>query len=126
MAYGISTSIIVSLVIGAILTLFFDNIFIITIVGFIATYMVEKENKTYLIGIMAALIFEILNFMIGMIMSPRIPEYIASNLGFDFQNFLIGFIVSCVIAIILGFFGGFVAEKAYKRIYPDEFKNIET
>lgn len=123
MAYSESGAIIVSLILGAILTLLFDNIFVIAIVGFIATYIVKKENKSYIVGVVAALIFEILNFVIGLVLVPRIPDYIFVKIGFDFSNFIIGFIISCGIAIVLGFFGGYLAEKAYKRIYPEEFKN---
>ncbi|MEA4956996.1 hypothetical protein SDC9_07542 [bioreactor metagenome] len=122
MEFGETSSIIISLILGTILTLLFDNIFVIAFIGFIATYMVKKESKSYIIGVTAALIFAILNFFIGLILVPNIPSYIAENIGFDFPNFIIGFLVTCILAGILGFIGGFIAEKAYKRINPKEFQ----
>ncbi len=122
MEFGETSSIIISLILGTILTLLFDNIFVIAFIGFIATYMVKKESKSYIIGVTAALIFAILNFFIGLILVPNIPSYIAENIGFDFPNFIIGFLVTCILAGILGFIGGFIAEKAYKRINPQEFQ----
>ena len=121
MEYGESSSIIISLILGAILTLLFDNIFVIAFIGFISTYMVRKESKSFMIGVTAALIFAILNFFGGLILAPRIPQHIAVNIGFDFTNFIVGFLVTCILAGILGFVGGFIAEKAYKRLNPDEF-----
>jgi len=107
---------------GGILTLFFDNIFIITFIGFISTYMVKKESKTFMVGVAAAILFATLNFFGGLILCPNIPLYIAENIGFDFQNFVVGFLVTCIISGILGFLGGFIAEKVYKRINSDEFQ----
>jgi len=121
MEFSTSSSIIISIIIGVILTLLFDNVFVLAFIGFAATYMVQKENKSFMVGVTAALIFAVLNFFLGMILTPNIPSYIAENISFDFGNFIIGFFVTCIIAGILGFFGGFLAEKAYKRINPDEF-----
>lgn len=128
MEFGETSSIIISLILGGILTLLFDNIFVIAFIGFISTYMVKKESKSYIIGVIAALIFAILNFFGGLILVPNIPSYIAENIGFDFPNFIIGFLVTCILAGILGFLGGFIAEKAYKRIniekYQEYWKSI--
>ncbi|WP_054835810.1 hypothetical protein [Methanobrevibacter arboriphilus] len=63
MEFGETSSIIISLILGGILTLLFDNIFVIAFIGFISTYMVKKESKSYIIGVIAALIFAILNFL---------------------------------------------------------------
>ncbi|RBQ23430.1 hypothetical protein ALNOE001_10130 [Candidatus Methanobinarius endosymbioticus] len=123
MEFGKTSSIIISLILGWILTFLFDNVFVITFVGFISTYIVRKESKSFMIGVIAALLFTILNFFGGLIIPPNIPSYIAENIGFDLTNFIIGFLVTCVLAGILGFLGGFIAEKAYKRINPEEFKN---
>jgi len=123
MEYGETSSIIISLILGGLLTLLFDNIFVIAFIGFISTYMVKKESKSYIIGVMAALIFAILNFFGGLILTPNIPSHVAENIGFDFPNFIIGFLVTCILAGILGFIGGFIAEKAYKRINPEMFEN---
>lgn len=123
MEFGEASSIIISLILGGLLTLLFDNIFVIAFIGFISTYMVRKESKSFMIGVVAALIFAILNFFGGLILTPNIPADIAQNIGFDPANFIIGFIITCALAGILGFIGGFIAEKAYKRINPEEFKN---
>ena len=123
MEYSESSSIIISLILGGLLTLLFDNIFVITFIGFISTYMVRKEKKSFMIGVTAALIFAIINFFGGLILTPNIPSRIAQNIGFDFPNFIIGFLVTCILAGILGFLGGFIAEKAYKRIHPEEFED---
>lgn len=123
MEFGETSSIIISLILGGILTLLFDNVFVIGFVGFISTYMVRKESKSFMIGVVAAVLFAILNFFGGLIIPPNVPSYIAENIGFDFENFIIGFIVTCILAGILGFLGGFIAEKAYKRINPKEFQN---
>ncbi|MCL2116015.1 MAG: hypothetical protein FWH29_07330 [Methanobrevibacter sp.] len=119
--YSVTNSIIISLILGAILTFLFDNIFVVTFIGFIATYIVNKRNKSYVIGIQASLIFAILNFFIGMILVPNIPSYIAEQISFDPINFFIGFLLTCIISGILGFLGGFIAEKAYKRIHSEEY-----
>jgi hypothetical protein len=123
MEFGKTNSIIISLILGGILTLLFDNVFVIVFIGFVATYMVKKESKTYIIGVVAALIFAMINFFGGLILEPKIPSYIAGNIGFDLPNFIIGFLVTCAIAGILGFIGGFIAEKAYKRVNPEKFEN---
>ena len=116
-------AIITSLVLGGILTILFDNIFVITFIGFISTYIVKRESKSFAIGITAAILFGILNFFGGIILSPQMPEYIAERIGFDFGNFILGFLVTCTLSGILGFIGVFIAEKTYKRIYPDQFKD---
>ncbi|MBZ9570747.1 hypothetical protein KQY27_04195 [Methanobrevibacter sp. TMH8] len=123
MEFGETSSIIISLILGGLLTILFDNIFVIAFIGFISTYMVKKESKSFIIGVIAALLFAILNFFGGMILTPNIPTYIAENIQFDPMNFVLGFIVTCILAGILGFIGGFIAEKAYKRINPEEFEN---
>lgn len=123
MEFEESSSIIISLILGGILTLLFDNVFIIAFVGFISTYMVRKESKSFMIGVVAAILFAMLNFFEGLIIPPNIPSYIAENIGFDFVNFIIGFLITCVLAGILGFIGGFIAEKGYKRINPGKFQN---
>lgn len=115
--YSEFSAIFLSLVLGAILTLLFDNIFVIAFVGFISTYVVNKENKSYFVGIEAGLIFGVLNFLIGLILVPDIPQSIAEQIGFDPLNFFIGFLVTCIISGLLGFIGGFVAEKAYIQIH---------
>ena len=120
--YSVTNAIIISLILGAILTFLFDNVFVVTFIGFIATYIVNKENKSYLVGIEASLIFAVLNFFIGMVITPNIPPYIAEQISFDPINFFLGFLVTCIISGILGFLGGFIAEKAYKRIYSEEYK----
>jgi len=119
--YSVTNAIIISLVLGVILTFLYDNVFVVTFIGFIATYIVDKQNKSYLIGIVAALIFAVLNFFIGMIMVPNLPSFIAEQITFDPTNFFIGFLVTCSIAGILGFIGGFIAEKAYKRIHSEKY-----
>ena len=119
--YSETNAVIISLILGVILTFLFDNIFVVTFIGFIATYIVNKKNKSYLIGIQASLIFAVLNFFIGMVMVPNIPSYIAEQISFDPTNFFIGFLVTCIIAGILGFLGGLIAEKAYKRIHHEEY-----
>jgi hypothetical protein len=121
--FGETSAIFISLILGGMLTLLFDNVFVLTFIGFISTYMVRKESKTFMIGIVAALLFAILNFFGGLVLYPNIPSDIAQNIGFDLPNFIIGFLVTCFLAGILGFLGGFVAEKAYKRINPREFQN---
>lgn len=123
MEFGETSSIIISLILGGILTLLFDNVFVIAFIGFISTYMVRKESKSFMIGVIAAVLFAMLNFFGGLILPPNIPSYIAENIGFDFANFIIGFLVTCILAGILGFMGGFIAEKAYKRINPEKFQN---
>ena len=121
MEFGETNSIIISLILGGALTLLFDNVFVITFIGFIATYMVKKENKSYMVGVVAAITFAIINFFGGLILQPNIPSYIAQNIGFDLPNFIIGFLVTCILAGILGFIGAYIAEKAYKRINPEKF-----
>lgn len=69
------------------------------------------------------MIFAILNFFGGLILTPNIPSYIAENIQFGPMNFVLGFIVTCILAGILGFIGGFIAEKAYKRMNPEKFEN---
>ena len=123
MGYTEVNSIIISLILGGLLTLLFDNIFVIAFIGFIATYMVNAESKSFMVGVTAALTFAILNFFIGLILAPNIPSHIAANIGFDFPNFVLGFLVTCILAGILGFIGGFIAEKAYKRVNPEEFED---
>jgi len=118
--YTETGAIIISLILGAILTFLFDNVFVLTFIGFIATYIVNKENKSYLVGVQASLIFAVLNFLIGMIMVPNIPSSIAEQISFDPMNFFLGFLVTCMISVFLGFIGGFIAEKAYKRIHAEE------
>ena len=118
--YSVTSAIIISLILGTILTLLFDNVFVVTFIGFIATYIVNKENKSFWVGVQASLTFTILNFFIGMIMVPNIPSSIAEQISFDPTNFFIGFLVTCTISVFLGFLGSFIAEKAYKRIHFEE------
>ncbi|MDR0912408.1 MAG: hypothetical protein LBM96_07410 [Methanobrevibacter sp.] len=118
--YSEGSAIFISLIIGFILSFLFDNIFVIVLIGFLATYMVSVEEKNYLIGVIVALIFETLNFAVGMVLTPNIPTYIYEQIGLDPFNLILGFIVSLLISGFLGFIGGFLAQKAYKQI-----KNIE-
>jgi len=120
--YSETEAIIISLILGVILTLLFDNVFVVTFIGFIATYIVNKKDKSYLVGIQASLIFAVLNFFIGLTRVPNIPSYILEQISFDPINFAIGFSITCLISGILGFIGGFIAEKAYKRIHFQEYE----
>jgi MFS family permease len=116
--YSESSSILISLIIGAILSFLFDNIFVITFIGFLSTYMINREEKTYLVGVMTALIFVTLNFAIGMVLSPEIPSRIKEQIGIDSFNLIVGFFVALFLGGILGFIGGYLAENAYNYIHP--------
>lgn len=45
MEFGETSSIIISLILGGLLTILFDNIFVIAFIGFISTYIVKKKVK---------------------------------------------------------------------------------
>ncbi|KZX12057.1 hypothetical protein [Methanobrevibacter filiformis] len=123
--YSETSSIMISLIIGVILSFLFDNMFVLLFIGFLSTYMTNKEEKNYKIGIVAAFIYSTFNFTIGMIMIPNIPEGIIENIGFDPANFILGFIVTSLISGILGFIGGFVAEQAHIRINKSKKKKTK-
>lgn len=117
--YSESGSIIISILLGTMLSFLFDNIFVLAFIGFLATYMVQEDSKNFSVGIKAALIFAALNFIIGMIRGPTIPSYIAVKIGIDIGNLIIGFLVTCILAGLIGGVSGFIADKAYKRINPE-------
>ncbi|KZX10810.1 hypothetical protein [Methanobrevibacter curvatus] len=111
--YSETSAIIISLIIGFILSFLFDNVFVLAFIGFLSTYMVSKEEKSYLVGIMTAMIFSTLNFAYGMVITPDIPERMLAQVRMDQINLILGFLATMVISGFLGFIGGFLAEKAY-------------
>ncbi|MGL6298051.1 MAG: hypothetical protein ACRC1M_02680, partial [Methanobacteriaceae archaeon] len=117
--YSESGSIIISILLGIMLSFLFDNIFVLAFIGFLATYMVKEDKKSFLIGIEAAVIFAALNFIVGLIRGPTIPSNIAVKIGIDPISLIIGFLVTCILAGLIGGFSGFIAYKSYKRINPE-------
>jgi len=113
--HGETSAIVISLIVGALLSFLFDNVFVLVFIGFLSTYMTNSYEKKYTVGVVTAVIYAALNFSIGMVTIPNIPPEIIVNIGFDPLNFIIGIIVTLAIAGILGFIGGFIAEEAYTK-----------
>jgi hypothetical protein len=110
-----STSILVSLIIGLILSFLFDNIVVLVVMGFLSTYMVTKEERTPYIGIITALIYATGNFIRGFFTVPPIPTGIVEQISIDYTNTGLGFLVTILIAMMLGFLGGYSANWAGKK-----------
>lgn len=109
--YSSSSAIFISVISGIILYLFFDGIFILTLTGFLATYLTSYEQRTISMGIIASLVLGLLHFTYGLFLTPELPLRVLSSISFDFSGFLMGLMVVTVISILLGALGGFVATK---------------
>jgi energy-coupling factor transporter transmembrane protein EcfT len=110
-----STSILVSLIIGVILSFLFDNIVVLVVMGFLSTYMVTKEERTPYIGIITALIYATGNFIHGFFTVPPIPQGVVEQIAIDYTNTVLGFLVTILIAMMLGFLGGYPAYWTSKK-----------
>ncbi len=115
--YSSSLAIFLSIITGIILYFFFDGVFILTLTGFLATYLTNHEERTVAVGIIASLLLGVLYFSYGLILTPEIPLQVLNTITFDFNSFLMGFVLIALISILLGALGGYVATKiiGYKQ-----------
>jgi hypothetical protein len=118
------TSIVVSLIIGVILSNLFDNIVVLVVIGFLSTYLVAKEKRRIYIGVTTAVIYSIGNFVHGLFTIPPIPQGVIEQISIDYINLGLGFLVTILIAIMLGFFGAYPAYWAGKQFRKNN-KKIE-
>lgn len=113
------TAIFMSVLLGIILSLFFDGVFILALVGFMATYLTKPSQRSVVVGIMAALLVGFWKFLYGLVFAPEIPSEISQLVGVDIIGFIYGFIVICLISTLLGTIGGYVATKVARDEYTD-------
>ncbi|MDR2545560.1 MAG: hypothetical protein LBD03_08545 [Methanobrevibacter sp.] len=112
------SSILISLLFGVLLSFLFDNVFILVFIGFLSTYLVNIDKKTYLTGITAALIYGACNFIQGLFIVPNIPKDIILQVTLDPFNLIVGFLVTTMISLFLGFIGAYPAywtSKQFKK-----------
>jgi hypothetical protein len=104
------TAILISAILGIILSVIFDGVFILALVGFMATYLTKPSQRHILVGIVASLLVGFWIFLYGLLFAnPPIPSEISVLIGVDIVGFMIGFMVICTISIILGTIGSYVA-----------------
>lgn len=114
------TAIFMSVLLGIILSLFFDGVFILALVGFMATYLTKPSQRSVLVGIIAALLVGFWKFLYGLVFAdPQLPSEISMLVGVDIIGFVSGFIVICLISVLLGTIGGYVATKVARDEYGD-------
>ncbi|MDR1820742.1 MAG: hypothetical protein LBR15_10920 [Methanobrevibacter sp.] len=102
-------SILISLLFGVLLSFLFDNVFILVFIGFLSTYLVNVDKKTYITGMTAALIYGAGNFIQGLFIVPNIPKDIILQVTLDPFNLVVGFLVTIMISLFLGFIGAYPA-----------------
>lgn len=105
--YSAGTAIFISVILGAILSLFLDGIFTLFVIGFTATYLTRLEDQNYLIGVIASLALEMLIFLYGLVNIPDLPYTLPA--GLDLFNSALGFVMLCGMSILLGGLGGYLA-----------------
>lgn len=109
--YEAGTATFISIILGIVMFIFFEGVFIFVFVGFIATYLTREEDRSSSVGAVATLILAVILFIYNMIMGPEMPYWISSMLGVDMFSFFAGFLLTCFLAVCLGGLGGFVAVK---------------
>jgi 4-amino-4-deoxy-L-arabinose transferase-like glycosyltransferase len=110
-----SVSILASLIIGVILSYLFDNIVVLFVIGFLSTYLVVKEERRAYIGMTTAAIYAMGNFILGLYTIPPIPQGVVEQLTMDYTSSGLGFLVTILIAMMLGFLGGYSANWVGKQ-----------
>jgi hypothetical protein len=117
------TAIFISVLAGIILSVFFDGVFILALVGFMATYMTKPSQRHIIVGILASLLVGFWIFIYGLLfVNPQIPSEISVLIGVDIGGFISGFMVICLISIVLGTIGSFVATKVSS--YDNQNSNL--
>ncbi|MDR3223824.1 MAG: hypothetical protein LBT66_08880 [Methanobrevibacter sp.] len=112
------SSILLSILLGVLLSFLFDNMFILVFIGFLSTYLTNSDERTYFVGIIATLIYAAGNFIRGLFISPPIPQDIINQAPLDSFNLFVGFLVTLLISVLLGFIGAYPAyltNKQFKR-----------
>ena len=110
--YEAGTATFIGIILGIVMFLFFGGVFIFVFVGFIATYLTRERDRSSSVGAIATLILAIILFIYRMIKGPEMPYWISSMLGVDMFSFVVGFLLTCFLAVCLGGLGGFLAVKA--------------
>ncbi|PKL67386.1 MAG: hypothetical protein CVV28_05855 [Methanobacteriales archaeon HGW-Methanobacteriales-1] len=117
--YSAGSAVFISIIIGFIISIFFDVIFAVATTGFIATYLTRAEERYTIIGAIAALILGVLVFFLnGIFLGPEMPYKISSLVSIDLGSFITGFIILCLLSFSLGALTGFIASKAAKNKAP--------
>lgn len=109
--YSSSLAIFLSIITGIMLYFFFDGVFILALTGFLATYLTNPEERTVAVGVIASLLLGVFYFSYGLILTPEIPIQVLNSITFDFNSFMMGFLLIILISIFLGALGGYVATK---------------
>lgn len=113
--YSAGSAIFISVIIGFLISVFFDGIFAIVVTGFTATYLTRAGERYTIIGVIASLILGVLIFFLnGIFRSPDMPYKIASVVQVDLGSFITGFVILCLLSMALGALSGFIAVKAAK------------
>ncbi|MDR2624137.1 MAG: hypothetical protein LBC39_06195 [Methanobrevibacter sp.] len=115
-------SILMSLFFGVLLSFLFDNVFILVFIGFLSTYLTNTDEKTYLVGIVTALIYATGNFIRGLFITPPIPQAIITHAPLDTFNLLVGFLVTLLIAAFLGFVGAYPVHYTNEHFKKNKYK----
>ncbi|MDZ4171030.1 MAG: hypothetical protein U1C19_02600 [Methanobacteriaceae archaeon] len=113
--YSAGSAIFMSIIVGLILSIFFDSIFAIMVAGFMATYITRPEERHTIIGIITSLIVGVFIFLYGMINGPEMPYRISSLVEVDPGSFIIGFTLICLFSVALGALSGYIASKTAKN-----------
>jgi hypothetical protein len=117
------SSILISILFGVLLSFLFDNMFILVFIGFLSTYLTNSDERTYFIGIIATLIYATGNFIRGLFITPPIPQEIINQAPLDSFNLLVGFLVTLLIALFLGFIGAYPAYLTNKQFKKNKQSN---
>jgi hypothetical protein len=117
--YSAGSAVFISIIIGFIISVFFDGIFAIAVTGFMATYLTRAEERHTIVGAVAALVLGVLVFFLnGIFRSPEMPYKVSSLVTIDLGSFITGFIILCLLSFGLGALTGFIASKAAKNKAP--------
>ena len=114
--YSAGSAVFISVIVGFIISVFFDGIFAIVVTGFMATYITRSEERHTIVGATASLVLGVLIFFLyGIFGGPEMPYRIASLVSVDLGSFITGFIILCLLSIGLGALSGFIASKAARN-----------
>lgn len=125
--FGTTVAALMSIIIGMILSLLFDGIFIAIVIGFLAVYLVEKKEKKASLGAICAAIFASFNFIIKFLESAAIapiPVELQPYITLDPFNLVWGFILLICISGLLGYIGGIFAQTTSKETDKVKYKEI--
>lgn len=122
--YSVETSIIISLVVGLIISnipiLGIRGMFSVIIVGFVASYYTTPEKTSYKVGAMAGVTLAVVLLVISFLTPPDLPYTLpsATSLGVvvmanEFSILILGIISSLLIYWFLGARGGYLATQFF-------------